>query len=113
MLLKKDDAETLTSDHRLLRDIPSFKPNAYTLKQENHQEAAERRLNIENKKAGKSKEKKGSDSRWSSMSQEMRRWKEELKLKAKVPAGHLCCLHFIMLQSMLDRVSVHTFVHFP
>jgi hypothetical protein len=25
-----------------------------------------------------------------------------LKLKAKVPAGHLCCLHFIMLQSMLS-----------
>jgi hypothetical protein len=32
MLHKKDDAETLTSDHRLLRDVPSFKPNAYTPK---------------------------------------------------------------------------------
>jgi hypothetical protein len=30
MLLKKDDAERLTSVHRLLRDIPSFNPNAYS-----------------------------------------------------------------------------------
>jgi hypothetical protein len=47
------------------------------------------------------------------MSQEMRRWKEELKLKAKVPAGHLCCLHFIMLQSMLDRVFCAHFSALP
>lgn len=32
------------------------------------------------------------------------KWKELLKLKAKVPAGHSCCWHFIMLQSMLSNL---------
>lgn len=33
MLVKRHGAETLTSDHRLLHDIPSFKPNTLSPEQ--------------------------------------------------------------------------------
>jgi hypothetical protein len=42
MLVKKDNAETLTSDHQLLRDIPSFKPSATHRSKRNTKKQSER-----------------------------------------------------------------------